>query len=220
MGLAGSPNTFQSLMEHVLVGLTWNITVPYLDDCIIFSRTPDEHNKRLQQVFQRFREANLKINLTKCAFFETKVQFLRHVISQNGLEADPEKFKANRKFPAPQNQTDVKSFLGLCAYYRRYIINFSMIARPLHKASESNSSFAWTEETQEAFESLKKHLSSTPILAFPDVREPFILYSDASLTAMGAVLAQVQDGKERATCYASQAFSGTHTKCSARKRVF
>ena len=145
MGLTGSPNTFQSLMEHVLVGLTWNITVPYLDDCIIFSKTPEEHIKRLQQVFQRFREANLKINPTKCAFFQTKVQFLGHVISKNGLEVVPEKFKAVQNFPVPQNQTDVKSFLGLCSYYRRYIKNFAMTARPLHKASETKSSFTWTE---------------------------------------------------------------------------
>ena len=112
--------------------------------------------------------------------FPTKVQFLGHVISKNGLEADPEKVKAVQNFPVPQNQTDVKSFLGLCSYYRRYIKNFAMIGRPLHKASETKSSFTWTEETQEAFESLKKHLSSTPILAFPDVKEPFILYTDAS----------------------------------------
>ena len=84
LGLTGSPSTFQSLMEIVLVGLTWDITVPYLDDCIIFSKTPGEHNQRLQQVFQRFREANLKFNPTKCAFFQTKVQFLGHVISKNG----------------------------------------------------------------------------------------------------------------------------------------
>ena len=93
-----------------------------------------------------------------------------------------------------------------------------MIARPLHKASETKSSFTWTEETQEAFESLKKHLSSTPILAFPDVEEPIILYTDASLTAMGAVLAQVQDGRVRAICYASKAFSKSQTNESATKR--
>ena len=120
MGLTGSPNTFQGLMEHVLVGLTWIITVPCLDDCIIFSKTTEEHIKRLQQVFQRFCEANLKINPTKCAFFQTKVQFVGRVI-RNGLKADPEKVKANQMFPVPQNQTDVKSFLGLCSYYRRYI---------------------------------------------------------------------------------------------------
>ena len=95
------------------------------------------------------------------------------------MEADPEKVKAVQNFPVPQNQTNVKSFSGLCSYYRRYIKNFALIARPLHKASETKSSFTWTEETQEAFESLKKHLSSTPILAFPDVEEPFILYTDA-----------------------------------------
>ena len=217
MGLTESPNTVQSLMEHVLVGLTWNITVPYLDDCIIFSKTPEEHIKRLQQVFQRFREANLKINPTKCAFFQTKVQFLGRVISKNGLETDLEKVEAVQNFPVQQNQTDVKSFLGLCSYYRRYIKNFAMIARPLHKASETKFSFTWTKETQEAFESLKKHLSSTPMLAFPDVKEPFILYTYASLTAMGAVLAQVQDGKERAICYASKAFSKSQTNYSATK---
>ena len=220
MGLTGSPNAFERLMEDVLVGLTWNITVPYLDDCIIFSKTPEEHIKRLQQVFQRVREANPKINPTKCAFFQTEVQFLGHVISKNGLEVDPEEVKAVQNFPVPQNQTDVKSFLGICSYYRLYIKNFAMIARPLHKASETKSSFTWTEELQEAFESLKKHLSSTPILAFPDVKQPFILYTDANLTAMGAVLAQVQDGKEQATCYASKAFSKSQTNYSATKREF
>ena len=95
-----------------------------------------------------------------------------------------------------------------------------MIARPLHKASDTRSSFTWTKETQEAFENLPKHLSSTPILALPDVTEPLILYTDASLTAMGAVLAQVQDGKERAVCYASKAFSKSQTKYSATKREF
>ena len=93
-----------------------------------------------------------------------------------------------------------------------------MIARPMHKASETKNSFTWTEETQKAFESLKKHLSSTPIIAFPDVKEPFFLYTDESLTAMGAVLAQVQDGKDRANCYASKAFSKSQTNYSATER--
>ena len=128
------------------------------------------------------------------------------MISKNGSEAHPEKIKAVQNFPVPQNQIDVKSFLGLCSYYRRYIENFAVIARPLHKVSETKSSLTWTEETQDAFEILKKHWSSTPIFAFPDVKEPFILYTDASLTAMVAVLPQVQDGKERVICYASKAF--------------
>ena len=117
------------------------------------------------------------------------------------MEADPEKVKAVQNFPVRQSQRDVKSFLGLCSCYRRYIKNFAMIARPLHKARETKSSFTWTEETQGTVESLKKHLSSTPILAFPDVKEPFILYTDASLTAMGAVLAQVPKCKRKRASY-------------------
>ena len=125
--MATHANGINGQSEHIsksngmLVGLTWNIIVPYLDDCIIFSKTPEEHIKRLQQVFQSFREANLKIIPTKCAFFQTNVQFLGHVISKNELEADPEKVKAVQNFPVPQDQRDVKSFLGLCSYYRRYI---------------------------------------------------------------------------------------------------
>ena len=108
MALTVSPNTFQSPTEHVLVGLTWNITVLYLDDCIIFSKTPEEHIKRLQQAFPRFREANLKNNQTKNAFLQTKSQFPGWgVISKNGLEADPEKVQAIQNFPVPQDQTSL-----------------------------------------------------------------------------------------------------------------
>ena len=101
-------------------------------------------------------------------------------MSKNGLDADPQKVKAVQNFPVPQNQTDVKSFLGLCSYYRRYTKNFAMIARTLHKASDTKSSFTWREETPEEFDSLKKQVSSTSIVAFPNVREQFILYTDAS----------------------------------------
>ena len=218
MGLTGSPNTFQSLMEQVLVGLTWKTTVPYLDDCIIFSSTAEEHIERLREVLERFRLANLKINPTKCEFFRTRVPFLGHIISKNGLEADPDKIAAVKKFPIPTNPTEVKSFLGLCSYYRRYVQNFAEIARPLHKASEVTKNFNWTPEAQDAFETLKSRLTTTPILAFPMMKEPFILYTDASLTAMGAVLSQVQDGQERAICYASKAFSKAQTRYSATKR--
>ena len=217
MGLRGSRNTFQSLMECVLMGLTWKITVPYLDDCIIFSRTAEEHLERLRQVFERFRATNLKINPTKCEFFRTRVPFLGHIISKDGLEADPEEVAAVKDFPIPTSPTEVKSFLGLCSYYRRYVKNFADIARPLHKASESKSLFLWTPEAQDAFETLKRKLISTPILALPSMKEPFFLYTDASMTAMGAVLSQVQDGQERAICFASKAFSKAQARYSARK---
>ena len=116
MGLTGSPNTFESLMEQVLVGLTWKTTVPYY---IIFSSTADEDIQRLKEVLERFRSANLKINPTNCDFLRTPVPFLVLIISKNGLEAGPDKIAAVKKFSIPTSPTEVKSLLGLCSYYRR-----------------------------------------------------------------------------------------------------
>ena len=138
--------------------------------------------------------------------------FLGHIISKDGLDA------VVQNFPIPTSPTEVKSFLGLCSYYRRYVKNFADIARPLHKGSENKSPLSWTPEAQDALETLKRKLMSTPILALPSMKEPFILYTDASMTAMGAVLWQVQDGQERAICYASKAFSRAQTRYSATKR--
>ena len=151
-------------------------------------------------------------------FFRPRVPFLGHIISKDGLEADTEKVAAVKNFPIPASPTEVKSFLGLCSYYRRYVKSFADTSRPLHKASESKSPFLWTPEAQYAFETLKQKLMSTPILALPSMKEPFILYTDASKTAMEALLSQVQDGKERDICYASKAFSRTQTRYSATKR--
>ena len=160
----------------------------------------------------------VKINPEKCDFFRMKVQFLGHIVSKDGLEVDPSKIEAVQKFPVPRSQTEVKSFLGLASYYRRFVPKFAEIARPLHKASETSTKFEWTPEAQDAFESLKLKLTSTPILAFPCLKEPFIIHTDASQFAIGAVLAQVQDGKERAICYASKSLSKSQTKYSATRR--
>ena len=206
MGLTGSPNTFQSLMEQVLVGLTWKTTVPYLDDCIVLSSTADEHIQRLREVLETFRSANLKKNRQSVILFRTRIPFLGHIISKNGLEADSDKIAAVKNFLIPTNPTEVRSFLELCSYYRRYVENFAEITRPLRKASEVVASFNWTTEAQDACETLKSRLTTTLFLAFPMMKEPFTLYTDASLTARGAVLSQVQDGQERAICYASKAF--------------
>ena len=216
MGLTGSPPIFQCLVEKVLVGLTWKNCLPYLDDIIIFSSTPEEHLKRLRLVFERLRAHNLKINPDNCDFFRMKVQFLGHIVSKDRLEVDPTKIKTVRKFPVPRSQTEVKSFLGLASFYH-FVPKIAEIARPLHKASETSTKFEWTREARESFESLKLKLTSTAILAFPCLREPFLLYTDASQFSMGAVLAQVQDGKERAICYASRSLSKSQTKFSATR---
>ena len=144
--------------------------------------------------------------------------FVGRISSKDGLEAEPEKVAVLKNFPIPTSPTEVKSFLGLCFYYRRYVKNFADIARPLHKSSESKSPFLWTPEAQVAFETLKRKLMSTPILALPSMKEPFILYTDASMTDMGAVLSQLQDDQERAICFAPKAFSKAQTRYSATKR--
>ena len=217
-GINWKPPTFQCLVEKVLVGLTWKNCVPYLDDIIIFSSTSKEHLERLRLVFERLRAHNLKINPDKCGFFRMKVQFLGHIVSKDGLEVDPSKIEAVQKFPVPRSQAEVKSVLGLASYYRRFVPKFAEIARPLHKASETSTKFEWIPEAQDAFESFKLKLTSTPILAFPCLKEPFTLYTDASQFAMDAVLVQVQDGKERAICYASKSLSKSKTNYSATRR--
>ena len=169
IGLTGSPNAFQSLIEHVFVGLTWNMTVPYLEDGMIFPNTPEKQIKRLQQIFQKLHEANLKIYPTKCSFFQKESHFLGPVFSKKGCEADPEKFKAVKKFPILQNQTDARSFIGLCSNYRRYNKNFAIIPQPLNKTIETKSSFTLREDKKEAIESLTIYLSSTPTFAFPHI---------------------------------------------------
>ena len=136
-----------------------------------------------------------------------KVQFFGHIVSKDGLEVDPSKIHAFQKLPVLGSQTEVKSFLGLASYYRRFITKFAEIARPLHKSSELSTKLEWTPEAQDAFESLKMKLTSTPILAFPCFKEPFFFCTDASQFAMGAAQAQVQNGKERAICYASKSLS-------------
>ena len=118
MGLTGSPPVFQSLMEKVLIGLTWKSKIPYLDDCIIFSRTAEEHIERLREVFQRFKDANLKSNPLKCEFSRQHVPFMGHIVSRDGIQADLAETSAVRQYPVPKSITEVESFLGLCSYYR------------------------------------------------------------------------------------------------------
>ena len=140
------------------------------------------------------------------------------MVSREGIQADPEKTSTVNNYPVPENATEVKSFLGLCSYYRRYVQDFAKIARPLHQLTKKSKDFLWNSEAQEEFEVPKARLTSTPIVAFPSMIEPFVLYTDASQHAMGAVLAQIQNGSERVICYASKSFSKAQSRYSATKR--
>ena len=148
------------------------------------------------------------------------MKYLGHVISENGIETDPEKIEAIRNWPQPVNKTQVRSFLGLCSYFRKFIRNFADIARPLHKITEHSKVFGWTDECEDSFKTLKTELTETPILTHPDFSLPFILDTDASHQAVGAVLSQVQDGNEKVVAYASKALSNSERKyCVTRKEL-
>ena len=206
-GLCNAPSTFERLMESILAGLQWKILVIYLDDIIVYGSTVDETLDRLEIVLQRLRSAKLKLKPKKCHLFQTQVLYLGHVVSENGVHTDPEKTEKVNNWPQPKTPTEVRSFLGLASYYRRYIEGFSSIAKPLTALTEKDRNFNWTPECEEAFRLLKHKLVTAPILAYPQISEPFILDTDASNYAIGAVLSQNQDGDERVIAYASRTLS-------------
>ena len=218
MGLCNAPGAFQRLMEIVLSGLTYEIVLVYLDDIIVFGRSFEEHIHRLQLVFQRIREANLKISPAKCSLFQTKLVFLGHVVSANGIHTDPAKIAAVEKYPVPQTIRQLRSFMGLVGFYRKFVLNFGLIANPLYQLMNKTTTFHWTADCQKAFEKLKTALVSAPILGFPNEKDQFVLCTDASLTGIGAVLSQKQKNGEKVIAYASKVLQKGQRNYSATKR--
>lgn len=219
-GLCNAPATFERLMERVLSGLTWKTCLVYLDDIITFSKTFEEHIDRLDQVFKRIAEANLKLNQSKCIYLQREVSFLGHIISEHGVSTDPKKIETVKNWPTPRKVKDVRSFLGLCSYYRKFVQGFSTIASPLHKLTEKKEEFRWTKECEVAFETLKKLLTITPVLAYPTANDNFVLDVDASNTGLGAVLSQTQNGEEKVISYYSKCFSKQERRyCVTRREL-
>ena len=219
-GLCNAPATFERLMESVLAGLQWQICLIYLDDVIVYGKTFDEMLKNLEKVFEKLLEAGLKLKARKCNLFARQVKYLGHIISERGIETDPEKVEAVKCWPQPMSKTHVRSFLGLCSYYRKFIANFASIAEPLHKLTEKSVSFKWTERCQTAFDLLKDRLTTAPILTHPDFTKPFILDTDASQYAIGATLSQIQEGQEKVVAFASKMLTKSERKyCVTRKEL-
>lgn len=206
-GLCNAPATFERLMERVLHGLSYDICLVYLDDIIVHSKTFDEQIENLKLVFERLKDANLKLSPNKCELCQTEVLFLGHKISENGISTDPNKIKAVKDWPTPKSTKEVRSFLGLTSYYRKFILHYADKARPLHKLTEKSVRFQWNDECQESFEILKDALITAPILSYPTEDGTFILDTDASLVSLGAVLSQVQDGTEKVISYYSKTFT-------------
>jgi len=193
-------------MDTVLMGLNFDICLAYLDDIIVFSRDPKSHLERLEKLFSRLCESNLKLKPTKCALIRRCVSFLGYTVSESGIGTDPSKIEAVRTWPVPTNLRQCTAFIGLCQYYRRFVPNFSAVAAPLHALTKKGASFLWTLECQQAFDQLKSALTSAKVLTLPNDDDHFILDCDASKKAMGAVLSQIQNGEEHPICYASQLY--------------
>ena len=187
-GLCNAPGTFQRAMQVVLTGLQPQIALAYLDDILIYSSTFENHLKDIKQVLQRFREHNLKIKLKKCHFAQKELHFLGHLITPEGLKPDPDKLRAVDEFKTPKDITNVRQFLGLAGYYRRFIKDFASIARPLFNLLKNDHPFYWDEGCKTAFEVLKLKLQQPPVLKYPDFRKNFVIESDASGIGIGAIL--------------------------------
>lgn len=211
-GLCNAPATFERLMDTILGNLRCLV---YLDDMIAHAKTFELELQRLTHNFTRLRAANLKVNPKKCELFRRRVKFLGHV-------TDPEKVEVVSNWPLPQDVKNVRSFLGLCTYYRRFVPSFADIARPLHKLTEKGQPFTWTRECDSSFHRLKEALASAPapVLAYPESENPFVLDTDASNVGIGAVLSQVHQWNERAIAYYSQALSKPERNyCTTRREL-
>lgn len=203
-GLKNAPATFQRLMNNVLSGLQGLYCFVYLDDIVIYANSIQDHENKLRSIFEKLKEHNLKLQPDKCEFMRHEVAYLGHIISNQGVSPDPEKTKAITKFPIPKNQKDIKSFLGLIGYYRKFIENFSKLTKPLTKLLKKDIPFNWTEEQQQTFDKLRNILISPTILKYPDFTKEFVLTTDASNFAIGAVLSQGEIGKDLPIAYASR----------------
>ena len=189
-GLKNMPAIFQRLMTQVLAGLTWSQVLVYIDDLIVFGKTWDEHLQRLQTVLDRLKIAGLTVNLSKCSFGMQEVHHLGHVVSNRGIAPDPRKIQAVIGMEPPKTVKQMQQFLGMLNWFRKFVPRFSETAAPLYQLTKKEHTWEWTTACAEAFEELKRALTSAPILLLPDPRQPFVLMTDASDKQIGAVVLQ------------------------------
>ncbi|WVZ70733.1 hypothetical protein U9M48_019376 [Paspalum notatum var. saurae] len=191
-GLTNAPAFFMYMMNSVFMNELDKFVVVFIDDILIYSKSEKEHEEHLKVVLTRLREHKLYAKFGKCAFWLKEVSFLGHILSEKGVAVDPSKVKDVLNWKQPETVTEIRSFLGLAGYYRRFIKDFSKTAKPMTSLTKKNAKYLWSSNCEEAFQTLKKPLTSAPVLAQPDVTKPFDVYCDAS--AMGrAVCARIED---------------------------
>ena len=214
--LAQAPAYFQELMTGILKDFPFAIA--YLDDIIIFSKTPQEHLSHICMVFEKLRTANLSMKKSKCSFFSKEIQYLGHILSTTGIQPLPSKTHAIQHMNPPTTPKQVRAFLGLVGYYRKFIKGFAKIAKLLTLLTRQQVKFDWTPEHQAAFIHLKDAIVQAPILHYPNPNKTYIVYTDASDDACGAQLSQEHDGTEFPVAFLSHTFSETQCKWSTTEQ--
>ena len=187
-GLSNSGAIFSRMISKVLHSIEGKFAMAYLDDILIFSKTFEEHLEHIKEVFIRLEKANLCLNRKKCHFVKQEIEYLGHLIGPNGIKPNPEKVRVIQTLAPPVNVRGVRSFIGMVSYYRNFILRFSEIARPLTNFTRKHVKFEWNDDAQQAFDFLKKKLTEAPILGYPDVRKPYLLYTDASFFFIRKIL--------------------------------
>ncbi|GJR32093.1 putative reverse transcriptase domain-containing protein [Tanacetum coccineum] len=189
-GLTNAPAVFMDLMNRVCKPYLDKFVIVFIDDILIYSKTKEDHENHLRLMLDLLRKEKLYAKFSKCEFWLQEVHFLGHVVNHDGIHVDPSKIEAVKSWKAPTTPSEVRSFLGLAGYYRRFIENFSKIAKPLTSLTQKNQKYEWGEKQEEAFQTLKDNLCNAPILSLPDGVEDFVVYCDASNQGLGCVLMQ------------------------------
>jgi hypothetical protein len=200
-GLTNAPAYFMYLMNFVFMQELEKFVVAFIDDILIYSKNSEEHAKHLHVILQRLRDHHLYAKFSKCEFWLDTVKFLGHTISGNGISVDPSKVQEVMDWKPPTSVHQIRSFLGLAGYYRRFIPDFSRIAKPMTELLKKGVKFLWDQKCEDAFHTLRDSLTTAPVLAQPDVSKPFDIYCDASGTGLGCVLMQ----DNQVIAYASRA---------------
>ncbi|GJX37130.1 putative reverse transcriptase domain-containing protein [Tanacetum coccineum] len=189
-GLTNAPVAFMDLMNIVCRPYLDKFVIVFIDDILIYSKTREEHVEHLRLVLELLKRDKLYAKFSKCEFWLREVQFLRHVINGNKIHVDPNKIEAVKNWKAPRTPSEVRSFLELAGYYRRFIENFSKIAKSLTILTQKCKTFNWGEDQENAFQTLKDKLGNASVLAFPNRQKDFVVYCDASGLGLGCVLMQ------------------------------
>lgn len=242
-GITGAPATFQRLMEKAVGDMNLLQVIVYLDDLIVFGRSLEEHEERLMRVLDRLEEVGLKLSLDKCQFCQPRVKYVGHIVSADGVATDPEKLEAVARWPMPTDLKSLRSFLGFCGYYRRFIANYSAIVRPLTELTKGYAptqrgrkqtrdktkmyfkdsepfSDRWDQSCTDAFNRIIQCLLNAPVLAFADAHKPYVLHTDASFKGLGAVLYQEHPEGLRPVAFASRKLSSSEQRYPVHQLEF